>query len=69
VSAETVALVRASNGNRWHILQQPQEDAIVCGASLPADVKVEVGVDAHVVSHRGISVCSHCKTALWRGSR
>ena len=80
IAAERVALVRGPDGKVWHILRETQRgtskngevlvhagDFALCGwpiPSTPAAISVEIGVDAHVVQHRGKPVCANCRGKL-----
>jgi len=59
----TVALVRSHDGRVWHILND-NADQTVCRWELPGDLKVELGIDRHVVKRGSYPVCSRCRRSM-----
>ena len=62
--AVTVDLVRRPDGSVWHLVAIPYTSQTVCTRPVPDGGVFEVGVDAHVVSHKGFVVCGRCRRGL-----
>jgi hypothetical protein len=62
----TVNLFRVSTAARvWHFVNSVPGSALaLCGATPneSSDVPVELGIDEHVIAHRGRAVCSRCRS-------
>lgn len=64
LASVTVDLVRFDwrpKRSRWHILDG---DVTLCNSPVPEQVRVEHGVDAHVVRFQGCAICARCRGRL-----